>query len=196
MIAPRFFKSPKQFSAWLAKHHATRSELWVGLYKKHAALRGMIYPQAVDEALCWGWIDGILRRVDDDRVMQRFTPRKAKSTWSLMNVAKVKVLLKAGRMRPPGLAAFKAREQHRTGIYAYEAGEVKLPPAESARFKRNATGWGWFQKQPPSYRQVATHWVVSAKRAETRERRLTQVIEHSAQRKTLRQFTPLHLRDR
>jgi uncharacterized protein YdeI (YjbR/CyaY-like superfamily) len=195
-MIPRFFRTPNEFNAWLARNHATATELWVGLYKKHAAHRGMTYPQAVDEAICWGWIDGVMHRVDDDRTAQRYTPRKAKSTWSLINVAKVKVLKAAKRMRPPGLAAFKARDPERTGIYSFEKAEAAFSAPQARLFKRSAATWKWFSAQTPSYRHVATHWVISAKREETRACRLEQLVAHSAEGKKLRQFTPLDKRDR
>src|SRR5690242_10049039 len=118
-MKPRFFKSANDFGRWLSTHHGSEPELWVGLYKKHAAHRGMTYPEAVDEAICWGWIDGVMRRLDEDALVQRFTPRKSRSTWSLINIAKVKALKAAGRMRPPGLAAFQARDPARSGIYSF-----------------------------------------------------------------------------
>lgn len=191
MTAPRFFRTPAAFGAWLAKHHAAKSELWVGLYKKHAAHRGMTYPDAVDEALCWGWIDGVMHRVDDDRVAQRFTPRKSKSTWSLVNLRKVQALIAAGRMRAPGVAAFEAREAKRTGIYSFEQKDVKFGATYQRRFKATAKAWGWFQAQTASYQHAATHWVTSAKQETTRERRLASLIEHSAEGKVVPRFIPL-----
>lgn len=195
-MKPRFFKSVEAFGRWLAKSHATSTELHVGLYKKHAAHRGMTYPEAVEEALCWGWIDGVMRRLDEDAVVQRFTPRQAKSTWSLVNVAKVKGLLAAGRMQLPGLRAFQAREASRTGIYSFEKTEVRFTPAQSRVLKGAVKAWAWFTSQAASYQHAATHWVTSAKKEETRARRLAQLIEHSAEGKKLRQFTPLDQRDR
>lgn len=192
-MKPRFFSTQAIFGAWLSKHFAD-PELWVGFYKTDAGKRGMTYFEAVDEALCWGWIDGIVRRVDEQSFMHRFTPRKGKSTWSNVNVAKAKALISAGRMQAPGLAAFEAREAGRTGIYAYEREEAVLPAAATARFKRSGKGWKWFAAQGASYRHRAIHWVVSAKRPETRERRLVQLIEHSTAGKRLRQFTPLDQR--
>jgi uncharacterized protein YdeI (YjbR/CyaY-like superfamily) len=193
-MIPRFFKTVAAFEAWLAKHHATRTELWVGLYKKHAAHRGMTYPDAVDAALCWGWIDGLLRSIDEDRVMQRYTPRKAKSTWSLINVGKVERLIAAGRMRKPGMAAFEAREAARTGIYSFETPIKALSPAETAAFKKAARGWRWFNDQAASYRRAAIHWVVTPKRPETRVRRFQQLLDHAKAGKKLRQFTPMDQR--
>ena len=194
MTAPRFFPDAMAFGRWLEAHHASTTELWVGLYKKHAAQRGMTYVQAVEEALCWGWIDGVMRRIDDDRVMQRFTPRKAKSTWSLVNVAKVKALTEAGRMRPPGLATFKARDPKRTGIYSFEKAPERFSASQARLFERDRAAWNWFKSQAPSYQRVATHWVVTAKQEATRERRLTSLIAHCAAGKKLRQFTPVDQR--
>lgn len=194
-MKPRFFASASAFGAWLAEHH-TESELWIGLYKKHVAHRGMTYLEAVEEALCWGWIDGQVRRVDDDRLAQRFTPRNAKSIWSLVNVGKVKALIAAGRMQPPGLKAFEARDPARTGIYSFEVERAAFSPAQTKTFRRSAAGWKWFLAQAESYQRVATFWVVSAKREETRARRLTQLIEHSAAARKLRQFTPLEKRSK
>ena len=194
MTAPRFFRDAGSFGRWLASHHASETELWVGLYKKHVAHRGMTYAEAVEEALCWGWIDGVMRRLDDDRTMQRFTPRKAKSTWSVVNVTKVKALVAAGRMRPPGLATFKARDPQRTGIYSFEKAPAEFSPPQARLFKKNSSAWKWFSAQAPSYRRVATHWVTSAKQEATRVRRLDSLIAHCAEGKKLRQFTPMDQR--
>lgn len=196
MTAPRFFRDAGSFGRWLAVHHATKTELWVGLYKKHAAHRGMTYVEAVEEALCWGWIDGVMQRLDEDRVKQRFTPRKARSTWSLVNVAKVNVLIEAGRMRPPGLSTFQARDPERTGIYSFEKAPAKFSVAQTRLFKKDRGAWTWFAAQAPSYRRVATHWVVSAKQETTRARRLESLIVHCAAGKKLRQFTPMDQRKR
>ncbi|MBW8772073.1 MAG: YdeI/OmpD-associated family protein [Gemmatimonadetes bacterium] len=194
MTEPRFFSTPAAFGRWLAANHAKQTELLVGLYKKHAGHRGMTYVEAVDEALCWGWIDGVMRRLDDDRVAQRFTPRKAKSTWSLVNVGKVKALLAAGRMKLPGMKAFEARDPARTGIYSFEVARAAFTPAQAKAFQRSAAGWKWFHAQAESYQRAATFWVVSAKRESTKVQRLEQLIAHSAEGRKLRRFTPLHLR--
>lgn len=193
-MAPRFFKSSKEFGAWLSKNHGKETELWVGLYKKHAAHRGMTYLEAVDEALCWGWIDGLMRSVDGDRMMQRFTPRKPKSIWSLVNVGKVERLTAAGRMRSPGIAAYDKRDPDRTGIYSFEKAEAAFTAAQTRQFKRTAGAWKWFAAQTPSYRHVATHWVIAAKREETRVRRMEQLITHCREGKKLPQFIPLDQR--
>jgi uncharacterized protein YdeI (YjbR/CyaY-like superfamily) len=196
MNKPRFFTTPAVFGRWLASNHAKRSELLVGLYKKHAAHRGMTYLEAVDEALCWGWIDGVMRRLDEDAVVQRFTPRKSKSTWSLINCRKVEVLIAAGRMRAPGLAAWQARDPARTGIYSFEQARAAFTPVQTKAFKRFAKAWKWFHVQAESYQAAATFWVVSAKQEATRVRRLAELIEHSAAGKKLRRFTPMDQRSK
>jgi len=156
----------------------------------------MTYPDAVDAALCWGWIDGLLKSIDEDRVMQRYTPRKAKSTWSLINLGKVERLTAAGRMQPPGIAAFEARTADRTGIYSFESPVKAFSRAEATAFKKAVRAWAWFNAQTASYRKAAIHWVVTPKRPETRVRRFAQLLEHSKAGKKLRQFTPLDQRDR
>ena len=181
MSEPIFFDSPAAFGAWLAAHHATETEVWVGFWKKATGKPSLTWSQAVDEALCVGWIDGVLRRVDDERHIQRFTPRKPASTWSNVNIAKVEALRAAGRMRPAGEAAFARRRADRSGTYSFEQeGELALEPEQQARFEADAAAWAYFAAQPPSYRTPALWWVISAKRPETRERRLATLIADSA----------------
>lgn len=194
MTAPRFFKTAATFGRWLAANHGKKTELWVGLYKKHAATRGMTYLEAVDEALCWGWIDGVLRSIDEDRVIQRFTPRKPRSIWSLVNVGKVERLIAAKRLRAPGLAAYTGRDPARTGIYSFEKEAARFTPAQAKLFKQDRAAWKWYTAAAPSYRRVATHWVVAAKQEATRVRRLASLIEHCRAGKRLRQFTPMDRR--
>lgn len=180
-MTPRFFKSAAAFRAWLERNHATATELWVGLYKKAHAHQGLTYPDAVLEALCFGWIDGVMRRIDDETHMQRFTPRKPGSTWSNINVAHVERLTREGRMAPAGLAAYAARSAAKTGIYSFERkAPVDFPPALRREFKAHAAAWKFFQAQPPGYRRLATFHVASAKQAETRARRLAKLIAASA----------------
>ena len=180
-MEPLFFDSPRAFGDWLAEHHATETEVLVGFWKAATGRPSLTWSESVDEALCWGWIDGVRRRIDDESFSIRFTPRKARSTWSLVNVRKVGELSAAGRMRPPGLAAFEARRPEDTGVYSFErAADAVLDAAAEARFRAEPAAWDWFQGQPPSYRKAALHWAVSAKREETRERRLTQLIADSA----------------
>jgi uncharacterized protein YdeI (YjbR/CyaY-like superfamily) len=177
-----FFKTPAAFRAWLEKHHETESEIWVGYYKKATGKPSMTWSEAVDEALCFGWIDGKLQRIDDERHRQRFTPRRPQSNWSAINIAKVAELRSQERMTPAGEAAFAARREDRSAVYSYERRhEAAFDAEQEARFRRNEAAWAWFGDQSPSYRQTATFWVVSAKRPETRARRLATLIECSAE---------------
>jgi uncharacterized protein YdeI (YjbR/CyaY-like superfamily) len=155
--------------------------VYVGYWKKHTGKPSLTWSQAVDQALCFGWIDGRLNRIDDESHMQRFTPRRPKSNWSKVNIEKVAKLKEAGVMRPAGLKAFEARTKDRSGVYSYEdRHKLRLPPEYEQRLRADAAAWDYWQAAPPSYRQPATHWVVSAKKEETRERRLAQLIECSA----------------
>ena len=186
-MEPTFFATPAAFRAWLAKHHETSRELLVGFYKKGSGTPSITWPESVDEALCVGWIDGVRRRIDDVSYSIRFTPRKARSNWSAVNVARVAELTREGRMRPAGLAAFEAREAARTGIYAYEQRKSAAFDADAERtFRANARAWDFFQSQPPGYRQLTTWWVISAKREETRRKRLTTLIADSAAERRIR----------
>lgn len=179
---PRFFRSAAELRAWLEAHHADRDEVLIGFYKKGASKKGVTYAEALDEALCFGWIDGHLRSIDEERFQRRFTPRKKGSTWSKVNVRHVERLAREGRMRPAGLAAFEARTEDRTGTYAFEqARPVELDPARAARLRAHRAASAFFEAQPPSYRRTAAHWVMSAKKEETRDRRLEVLIASSAE---------------
>jgi uncharacterized protein YdeI (YjbR/CyaY-like superfamily) len=185
-----YFSSPEEFRAWLEEHHASASEVLVGYWRKKTGKPSLTWSEAVDEALCFGWIDGVRRSVDEERHEQRFTPRKPSSNWSAINVAKMDALRAAGRMREAGEAAFARRRTDRTAIYAYEQRrDPRLTPEEEARFRADAAAWAYFEAAPPSYRRQALWWVVSAKRPETRERRLATLIEDSAAGQRLRQYT-------
>ena len=185
-----YFSSPEELGEWLAEHHDSESELWVGYWKKATGKPSLTWSQAVDEALCHGWIDGVLRRVDGERHVQRFTPRKPSSNWSAVNIAKVERLRAEGRMRPAGEAAFARRRDDRSGVYAYEQrDDARLEPEQESRLRANAAAWEHFMSRPPSYRKRAIWWVVSAKRPETRERRLATLIEDSAAQRTLKHLT-------
>jgi uncharacterized protein YdeI (YjbR/CyaY-like superfamily) len=187
----RFFASPGEFRAWLEEHHATATELVVGFHKKHTGRPSMTWTESVREALCFGWIDGIRRSLGEESYTIRFTPRKPRSIWSARNIQHVEELIREGRMRPAGLAAYEARTPERTGVYSFERRhEARLEPEQEAQFCADAAAWEFFQAQPPSYRQTAIHWVVSAKRADTRERRLAQLIGDSAAGRRLAQLTP------
>jgi uncharacterized protein YdeI (YjbR/CyaY-like superfamily) len=187
---PTFFPTPADFRAWLEAHHAQESELLVGFYKKGSGQPSITWPESVDEALCFGWIDGVRRRRDDASYTIRFTPRQARSTWSAVNIKRVQELTAQGRMHPAGLTAFAARSDANSAIYAYEQRHTAtLDPIEEQQFQANRPAWAFFQAQPPSYRRTALYWVVSAKRAETRQKRLATLIEDSAQSRTLRHLT-------
>ena len=175
-----YFESPLAFRRWLEKHHESATELLVGFHKSHTGRPTLTWPESVDEALCFGWIDGIRRRVDNERYTIRFTPRRRHSVWSLINVRRVAVLTEEGRMHPAGRRAFEARRDDRTGIYSAEQRRVVLGPAETRRFKANKAAWRFFESQPPGYRKTAIHWVTSAKKAETQARRLETLIADSA----------------
>jgi uncharacterized protein YdeI (YjbR/CyaY-like superfamily) len=178
---PRFFRTGAQWRKWLDQNHAEADELWVGFHKKATGKPSMTWAQSVDEALCFGWIDGIRKSVDDGSYKIRFTPRRASSNWSLVNTKRVGELTKLGRMHPAGLEAFAARQEKRSGIYAYEQRKsAALNAQQEKRFRANKAAWDFFRSQPASYRQTATWWVVSAKRDETRERRLDTLIDDSA----------------
>jgi uncharacterized protein YdeI (YjbR/CyaY-like superfamily) len=179
-MTPRFFRSASTFRAWLAKNHAAEAELLVGFHKKGSGRASMTWPESVDEALCFGWIDGVRRSVDDDSYSIRFTPRRARSIWSTVNIKRVEELVESGRMEPAGLRAYGAREENRSGIYAYEQKSETLPEPYSGKLKKNRTAWAFFMAQPPSYRKKVGWWVVSAKKEETRLARLTKLIDDAA----------------
>jgi uncharacterized protein YdeI (YjbR/CyaY-like superfamily) len=186
------FHSPAQFRRWLGAHHADTPELLIRCYKTQAAGKGMTYLQAVEEALCFGWIDGVRRSVDEDSFSVRFTPRKPRSIWSRVNLARIEALTAAGRMAAPGLAAVRAREPSRTGLYSFERAPVSLAPALVKRLRARREAWTHFQAQPPSYRRTVTFWIMNAKRAETQMRRLEILITCSAAARRI----PLLARDR
>ena len=178
-IAPAFYATPEEWRAWLQEHHADEREHWVGFHKRGTGRPSITWSQAVDQALCFGWIDGVRKSVDGDSYMIRFTPRKRGSRWSLVNVARVQELDAAGVMHPAGRAAFDARTE--VGTYSYEQrNAAAFDPERERRLRENAAAWAYFEAQPPWYRRTATHWVMSAKREETRDRRLARLIEDSA----------------
>ena len=190
-MKPTFFASPAAWRAWLEKNHASQTELLVGFHKKHTERPSLSWSESVDQALCFGWIDGVRRSVDDDRYTIRFTPRKASSNWSRINIEKVAQLTKAGVMRPAGEAAFAARSEKRSQIYSYEQRhDVALTREQEKVFRAEKAAWEFFAGQPQGYRQVATYWVVSAKQEETRARRLAKLIDVSLHGKRLDHLTP------
>ena len=184
----RFFATPADLRDWFDANHATAAELWLGRYKKGSGLPSVTWEEAVDEALCVGWIDGILKRIDDVSHVQRFTPRRKGSNWSAVNVANVARLQADGRMRPAGIAAFEARTPEKTGVYSYEREIEPLSDAELARFEADSIAWADWQTRPPSYRRAVTAWITGAKQAATRERRLATLIADSRAGRQLRQF--------
>ena len=173
-----WFQSSSEWRAWLESHHDSAPEIWLGLSKAHVE-GGVAYPDAVDEALCFGWIDGITHGVDVDGFTVRFTPRKAKSSWSATNLRRISELKAEGRVHPAGLAAFERR--HPLPYPVDDAGEPVFADGARQRFASHAGAWEWFESRTPSYRRQATVWVMSAKREETRERRLLELIEASAE---------------
>jgi uncharacterized protein YdeI (YjbR/CyaY-like superfamily) len=186
--APKAFRNAAAFRAWLERNHSTRKELVVKLYKVHAKEKGMTYRDALDEALCFGWIDGVRRSGDEESHNIRFTPRAARSTWSAVNIKRVQELEAAGRMHESGLAAFRRRTEGRSGIYAYENRQTELSPAYEQRFRARKRAWEFFQTRAPWYRRTSIYWVMSAKKEETRERRLATLIDYSAKKKPLPQL--------
>jgi uncharacterized protein YdeI (YjbR/CyaY-like superfamily) len=180
-MKPRFFATPADFRAWLETHHETEKELVVGFHKKGTGKPSITWPQSVDEALCFGWIDGVRHSLDGTAYTIRFTPRRPRSIWSAVNVARVAELTKLDRMRPAGLRAFAARTPERTGIYAFERKEAaKLTKVQERTLRANRKAAAFFDAQPPGYRKTAIHWVITAKQEETRERRLRQLVADSA----------------
>jgi len=189
-MKPRFFATTARFRAWLERNHDTAAELWVGFHRKGSGKPSISWPEAVDQALCFGWIDGIRKRVDDTSYMNRFTPRKPMSTWSDRNVKRARELIEMGLMAPAGLRAFEARRDSRTGIYSYEQRPQELPVTYARPFRANARAWKTWRAMPPGYRKAATWWVISAKQEETRERRLATLIETTARGERIPALTP------
>jgi uncharacterized protein YdeI (YjbR/CyaY-like superfamily) len=182
----RFFKTPAAFRKWLAANHDKSKELWVGYYKKSSGKPSIDWPQSVDEALCFGWIDGLRKSVDEESFKIRFTPRKPASIWSAVNIRNVERLIKEERMQEAGLKAYAARKEYRSGIYSYEQRSPELVEPYASTLRRNKKAWDFYQAQPPGYRKMMNWYIVSAKQEETRLKRLQRLIEYSAQGKRLR----------
>lgn len=189
-----FFKDPQGFRQWLEKNHAIETEIGVGYYKKSSGKTGITYKQAVQQALCFGWIDGVGRSVDDERYMNRFTPRKKRSTWSLLNINTVKELQDAGLMTAAGMKAFEARDEKKCGIYSFEQKNLAFDPVIEKRFTKEKAAWEFFDKQAPSYKKAVYWWLISAKKEETKESRFQLLLKDSRAGKTIRQFTPMDKR--
>ena len=186
----RFFRSGSELRRWLEKHHSKSDELWIGVYRKDSGKGGITYAEALDEALCYGWIDGIRKKLDSESFTTRFTPRKPRSIWSNVNIAHVARLTKEGRMMPPGIAAYGAKDDARSGVYSFEREVARLEPQMITQFKRNPGAWKYFEAQPPYYRRLTSWWVISAKKEETRAKRLAQLIEFSSRQQRLPQLAP------
>lgn len=189
-IKPRFFATPSKFRTWLAKNHRRAPFLWVGFYRKASGRPSITWPESVDQALCFGWIDGLRKGIDDVSYMIRFTPRKPRSTWSAINIRRAKELRRMGLMSPAGLRAFEKRTPEKSATYSYEQRHnARLTPAQKKRFCANRKAWQFFRAQPAWYQRTATYWVVSAKRDETQAKRLATLIEDSAARRTIGPLT-------
>jgi len=187
--SPTFFAAPEEFRTWLDEHHATETELLVGFYKKGSKKPSITWPESVDEALCYGWIDGVRRSLGGEAYTIRFTPRKKRSVWSNVNIRRAGELIAEGRMRPAGLAAFEARTGERSGVYSFEQKDqekVVLSEAQAREFQAVPGAWEFFQAQAPWYRRTATWWVISAKKEETRAKRLATLIADSAAARPIR----------
>jgi uncharacterized protein YdeI (YjbR/CyaY-like superfamily) len=179
MASPTFFKTQADWHKWLRKHHATETELVVGFYKKATGKPSIDWKQSVDEALCFGWIDGIRRGLNDEIYTIRFTPRKKRSIWSAINIKRAKELIELGLMQPAGLKVFNERDEAKTDLYSFEQANIAFTPTQEKKFKANKTAWKNFQLMPQSYRKPATWWVISAKQETTKEKRLKTLIDDS-----------------
>jgi uncharacterized protein YdeI (YjbR/CyaY-like superfamily) len=184
-----FFESPDEWRAWLEEHHDSSREIIVGFWKRGSGRPSITWPESVDEALCFGWIDGVRRSLDEDGYTIRFTPRRSRSTWSAVNVRRAQELIRLGRMAPSGLKAFEARADDRTATYSYEQRRADLDGVYAERLRSNPRAWEFFQSRPPSYRKAAAWWVTSAKQEETRLRRLATLIDDSAHGRTIAPLT-------
>lgn len=178
-MEPTFFETPAKFRGWLRRYHATETELWVGFHRKATGRLSITWDESVDEALCFGWIDGIRKSVDDSSYMIRFTPRTPRSIWSDKNIRRMEELLEEGRVADAGREAWGRRKEDRSRRYAFEQDAVELPPDFDERFRANRKAWAFFSGEAPYYRRVATWWVISARRESTRDRRLAILIEDS-----------------
>ncbi|MBX3062368.1 MAG: YdeI/OmpD-associated family protein [Anaerolineae bacterium] len=187
---PLYFGTPEELRAWLAENHDKATELQIGFYKVSTKKQSITYAQALDEALAFGWIDGVRHSIDEERWTQRYTPRKKGSIWSAVNIKRVGELKELGRMHPAGLKVFEERDERKTQLYSHERENLAFSEAQEQQLKGNEKAWAYFQKQPPSYQRAAIWWVISAKREETQEKRLATLIEDSANGRTIKPLTP------
>ena len=185
----RFFETPAELRAWFERHHDTAAELWVGFHRKRAGRPSITWQELVDQELCFGWIDSVRYPLDEERSAQRVTPRRKRSVWSAVNIKRFEELDREGLVQSSGRAAFAARDEARSRIYAYENRSTELDGMRLARFQGHAAAWEFFSAQAPWYRRTAVHWVMSAKREETIERRLATLIADSAAGRRLRQLS-------
>ena len=190
-VKPHFFARPTDFRAWLEKHHANAREQWVGFYRKSSGRPSITWPESVDEALCFGWIDGLRKGIDEQCYKIRFSPRKPTSNWSAINIGRARELARQGRMRLAGLKAFDRRAPEKSGIYAYENRQsAVLSKAAEKQFRSHPAAWTFFQGQPTSYRKTAIWWVVSAKRTETQQKRLETLIADAEAKRRIKPLSP------
>ncbi len=188
-LKPVFFETPAAFRQWLARHHARADLLWVGYYKKGSGKPSITWPESVDQALCFGWIDGIRKSIDQLSYTIRFTPRRRGSVWSSVNIKRVRALIAEGVMHPAGREAYRQRKLNKSGIYSYEQRSVDLPPPYDQLLKKNKIAWRFFHEQPASYRNAISWWIISAKRDETRLKRLERLMAYSEQRQRIPELT-------
>jgi uncharacterized protein YdeI (YjbR/CyaY-like superfamily) len=187
---PIFFVSPAEFRQWLERHHAKVQELWVGFHKRSAGRPSLTWPESVDCALSFGWIDGVRKSIDAGSYRIRFTPRKPTSIWSAINLRRVAELRKMGLMHPAGIAAFERRRDDKSRIYSYEQRKTaRLPAAFEKQFRANHEAWKFFQAQPPWYRRIASFWVISARKEETKAKRMATLIDDSTRQRTIKPLT-------
>jgi uncharacterized protein YdeI (YjbR/CyaY-like superfamily) len=184
-LKPKFFQTSGDFRTWLEKNHATATELWVGFYKTNSGKSSITWPESVDQALCFGWIDGIRKRIDEISYQIRFTPRRRGSVWSAINIKRADKLVRQKQMLPSGFKAFASRIENKSGVYSYEQRSTELTEPYAQLLKKNKTASNFFEKQPPSYRKMISWWIVSSKKEETRMARLAKLIGESAKGKRL-----------
>jgi uncharacterized protein YdeI (YjbR/CyaY-like superfamily) len=185
MMEPRYFDTRADFRNWLLENHTSCTELWVGYYKAGSGKKAMSYPESVDEAICFGWIDGVRHSVDPVSYCNRFTPRKANSNWSEVNIRKAEMLIRSGQMHPSGLEAFGRRKEEKSGVYSYENKPEALPDAYVEQFKTRPEAWAYFEASPPSYRRTIFYWILSPKQEITRRNRLEKLIAACSEKKRI-----------
>ena len=188
-MEPKFFPTQADFSNWLRENHSRETELLVGFYKKGSGLPSITWPESVDAALCFGWIDGVRRRIDETSYSIRFTPRKPRSIWSAVNIKRAQELAKLKVLHPAGAKAFAGRSEERSAVYSFEQATVAFEPAQAKLLRASKAAWQFFQTTPPWYQRAATWWVINATRPETRAKRLNTLISDSAAHRTLRHLT-------